>query len=91
MTSRHTDTELTDWARVDAMSDAEIDLSEHPEWSEAQFATASRRDPSRRYSKEAISIRLSPEVLWAFRAGGPGWQTRIDNVLLEWVRSHPTG
>jgi uncharacterized protein (DUF4415 family) len=34
--------------------------------------------------KEAVSIRLSPDVLAHFRAQGPGWQTRIDDLL----RSH---
>lgn len=31
--------------------------------------------------KEAVKLRLSPEVLAHFRAGGPGWQTRIDEAL----------
>lgn len=31
--------------------------------------------------KEAVSIRLSPDVLAHFRAGGEGWQTRIDEAL----------
>lgn len=35
--------------------------------------------------KEAVSIRLSPEVLAHFRAGGEGWQTRIDEALRKIV------
>jgi len=31
--------------------------------------------------KEAVSIRLSPDVLAHFRATGEGWQTRIDEAL----------
>jgi uncharacterized protein (DUF4415 family) len=31
--------------------------------------------------KEAVSLRLSPEVLAHFRASGDGWQTRIDEAL----------
>lgn len=31
--------------------------------------------------KEAVKLRLSPEVLEHFRSGGPGWQTRIDDAL----------
>ena len=37
--------------------------------------------------KEAVSIRLSPDVLAHFRATGAGWQGRINDVLLEHVRS----
>jgi uncharacterized protein (DUF4415 family) len=33
-----------------------------------------------------VSIRLSPEVLRHFRERGPGWQTRIDEVLRDWVK-----
>lgn len=42
-----------------------------------------------RQAKQAISIRLSPEVLDHFKAGGPGWQTRIDAALREYVTAHP--
>jgi len=35
--------------------------------------------------KRATTIRLSPDVIDAFRATGKGWQTRIDAVLREAV------
>ncbi len=38
-------------------------------------------------TKEAVNIRLSPEVLAAFRATGKGWQTRINDVLLKYVQT----
>jgi len=41
--------------------------------------------PKAEVTKQAISIRLSPEVLAYFKASGPGWQTRIDAVLREYV------
>jgi uncharacterized protein (DUF4415 family) len=31
--------------------------------------------------KELVSLRLSPDVLAWLRATGPGWQTRIDDLL----------
>jgi uncharacterized protein (DUF4415 family) len=34
-------------------------------------------------TKELVSLRLNREVLAKFRALGPGWQTRIDEVLSE--------
>jgi len=37
--------------------------------------------------KEQINIRLSQRVLSAFRATGKGWQTRIDQMLLEAVEA----
>ena len=32
-------------------------------------------------AKQAVSIRLDPEVLAYFRATGRGWQSRINDVL----------
>ena len=31
--------------------------------------------------KELVSLRLSPDVLAWLRATGPGWQTRVDEML----------
>jgi uncharacterized protein (DUF4415 family) len=31
--------------------------------------------------KELVSVRLSPDVLAWLRATGPGWQTRLDDML----------
>ena len=40
-------------------------------------------------TKERTTIRLSSDVLERFRASGPGWQTRMDAALREWLDSHP--
>ena len=37
--------------------------------------------PRKAAAKEAVSIRLDPDVLAHFRAGGPGWQSRINQAL----------
>ncbi|MBF0261311.1 MAG: BrnA antitoxin family protein [Magnetococcales bacterium] len=39
-------------------------------------------------TKERITIRLSREVVEAFRATGNGWQSRVDDVLKGWVATH---
>lgn len=49
------------------------------------------RGPQREPTKDRINIRISHEVLEHFRSTGPGWQTRMDEALREWVRLHPTG
>ena len=38
--------------------------------------------------KIATTVRLSPEVVEYFKAGGKGWQTRLDTVLREYVATH---
>lgn len=40
-------------------------------------------------TKEQVAIRFDIEVLDAFRASGPGWQTRMNNALRDWLKHHP--
>lgn len=40
-------------------------------------------------TKEQVALRLDHDVLAAFRAGGAGWQTRINAALREWIEKHP--
>ncbi len=44
-------------------------------------ADKKKRGAQKAPKKEAISIRLSPDVLDALRATGPGWQARADAAL----------
>lgn len=46
------------------------------------------RGPQKSPTKQATTIRLSPEVMDAFKATGSGWQTRIDDALKDWLRTH---
>jgi uncharacterized protein (DUF4415 family) len=47
------------------------------------------RGPNKAPTKEQVAIRLDREVVGAFRAGGPGWQTRMNAALKDWLASHP--
>lgn len=33
--------------------------------------------------KELVSLRLSPDILWWLRCTGPGWQSRVEQMLRE--------
>ncbi len=45
-----------------------------------------KRGPQKAPTKKLVSLRLSPEVIEHFKAGGPGWQTRIDRALAETIK-----
>jgi uncharacterized protein (DUF4415 family) len=47
------------------------------------------RGPNKNPTKEQVAIRFDQEVLVAFRASGPGWQTRMNAALKEWLADHP--
>lgn len=83
---------------------ASLPDDENPEWTDAMFAQARRPGdlpatlkarlrgrPKAAFTKERTTIRLSPEVVAWFRQTGPGWQTRIDAALREWVSAQKAG
>jgi len=49
---------------------------------------ARTRGPNRAARKEQVAVRYSPDVLAAFRATGAGWQTRMNEALRDWLRTH---
>ena len=49
-----------------------------------------RGRPAGSGTKEQVAIRIDHDILEAFRAGGPGWQTRMNDALREWVKTHAT-
>ena len=53
-----------------------------------QAALKKRGRPTGSGSKEQVAIRIDRDVLAAFRAGGAGWQTRMNDALRDWLRSH---
>ena len=77
------------------MSDPKFD-ADNPEWTAEDFARAKRGDdtpeairkafprtrgPQKAPTKEQVTLRLDPDVLAKFKAGGPGWQGRINQAL----------
>ena len=38
--------------------------------------------------KAHVNIRLDADVLSAFKRTGRGWQTRLNNALRDWLRTH---
>jgi len=77
-------------AKVDAHVIQPHEYDEAPEWTAEDFERADfyigdklirRGRPRSERPKEAVKLRLSGEVLDHFRAGGPGWQTRINETL----------
>jgi uncharacterized protein (DUF4415 family) len=79
---------LTDWERLDALEDEDIDLSDIPEITPEMFAKAIvRRGLRPPRSKQQVTIRLDDDVLAWFRAQGKGYQTRINSLLRAYVEA----
>ncbi len=82
---------LTDWQRLDALQDEDIDLSDVPEITPEMFARAVvRRGLKPPPGKQQITIRLDADVLKWFRAQGEGYQNRINALLRAYMEAHQT-
>jgi uncharacterized protein (DUF4415 family) len=58
-----------------------------PERVLASFRRAGRPPGS---NKESTTVRFDRDILDAFRADGPGWQTRMNDALRQWLAQHKT-
>lgn len=78
----------TDWARVDAITEEELEraIASDPDsdpavdWSKAQFIV--------RKPKESVHLRVDPDVLAWFRKQGRGYLTRMNAVLRAYMEAH---
>jgi uncharacterized protein (DUF4415 family) len=79
----------TDWKRVDALKDEDIDLSDIPEVSPKMFARAIVRRGLKPVSRKAqLTLRVDSDVLDWFRKQGQGYQTKINALLRAYMDVH---
>jgi uncharacterized protein (DUF4415 family) len=78
-----------DWAKVDAMTEAELEraIAEDederdldPDWTRAELVMPRPR--------QSVHLRLEPEVVAFFKAAGKGHITRMQAVLRAYVDAH---
>ena len=71
---------------------------ESPEWSDEEFKNAKRLDdlpslaakvrrgrPLSENRKVALKLRIDPDIVERFKEGGPGYQSRMNDALREWL------
>lgn len=74
----------TNWTRVDAMTDEEIDTSDIAPLDEAFFADAKLRVPG----KVSVTVSVDADVLEWFRAQGEEFQQRVNAALRIYAEAH---
>jgi uncharacterized protein (DUF4415 family) len=52
------------------------------------MAERQRGRPKSAVHKTPVMVRLDPHIVEFFRADGPGWQTRMNAALAEYVKRH---
>ncbi|MCW5696349.1 MAG: BrnA antitoxin family protein [Bauldia sp.] len=85
MTERGKDTQRP-WVDPDDAPELTADDFARGDIYDGQRLVRRGRPPVGREPKESVTIRLSREVLNHFRAGGPGWQTRLNAALESTVK-----
>jgi uncharacterized protein (DUF4415 family) len=76
MTAKRKDT-ARDWVDPDEILDLSTD-----EWAKViKSAPVQRGRPKVAVTKVSTTIRLDPDVIEAFKAKGPGWQSRMNDAL----------
>ena len=80
------DEENPEWTEEDFAR--AVPFSALPEELRKTLSSLRGRGPQKAVTKERITIRLSHEVVERFRATGDGWQTRVDEVLKDWLKTH---
>jgi uncharacterized protein (DUF4415 family) len=79
----------TDWQRLDAMTDSDIDLSDCPEITPSMFASAIvRRGLPPAKNKAQVTLRIDSDVLEWFKSRGRGYQTQINALLRAYMEAH---
>ncbi len=63
-------------------------VSDFPELKEMFERMRGQRGPQKAPTKERVGLRLDREVVEHFRATGPGWQSRINEVLARHVKGN---
>jgi uncharacterized protein (DUF4415 family) len=78
----------TDWARLDAITDEEIEASiaDDPDWQEFKDIDWSKAVLVIPPKKKAISIRVDEDVLDYFKKQGAGYQRRMNAVLRSYMQ-----
>ncbi len=79
----------TDWKRIDAMKDEDIDFSDIPEITPEMFANAVvRRNFKPIPRKKQLTLRVDSDVVDWYKNQGRGYQTRINSLLRAYMKEH---
>jgi uncharacterized protein (DUF4415 family) len=75
--------EMDEIKAVNALRDEDIDFSDIPPLPRGWSKNAKRFDEVFKARKEAISVRIDADVLMWLKAGGQGYQSRLNEILRE--------
>ncbi len=75
----------TDWQKLEAMTDEEIDYSDIPPLDDDFFARATLRTPDQPVT---VTMQVDPDVFAWFKAQEDGWEQRMRAALRIYAEAH---
>ena len=81
---------LTDWARVRALSDAEIEpaAAQDPDWQDVDPDWVAKAEPIRPVRKRRLTLALDEDVIDWFRSQDRHYRARINAILRANMARH---
>ncbi len=78
----------TDWARIDAMTDEEIDFTDCPEITDEMWATGVLRKNFKPIpTKSQENLPVDRDIIEYFKAQGRDYQTKINELLRAYMEA----
>ena len=82
----------TDWARIDSMTDEDIDFTDLPEvtdemWEKGVFRKGIEISNSKIHRK---ILAIDRDIIEFFKAQGQNYQTKINQLLRAYMEAHQT-
>ena len=79
----------TDWARIDAMRDEDIDFTDCPEITDEMWATGVlRTNLKQNETKSQETLAVDRDVIEFFKSEGHDYQTKINQLLRAYMEAH---
>ncbi len=80
----------TNWERLDALTDDEIDVSDSPPLTDEFFARAKWLMPGEAAKADAVKVEiaLDPKILAWFQAQGQDYERRMQAALRIYAEAH---
>lgn len=80
---------LTDWERLDSMTDEDIDFSDCPEITSEMAKTATiQRGLKTTAKKQPLTLYLDDDIVTWYKQNEVYHQAEINNLLREYIKNH---
>lgn len=86
--SNTTNKSETDWAKIDAMKDIDIDFSDNPKVTPEMFARGILRNrPKTNAQNEPETLTVDRDIIEFFKSQGQNYQTKINQLLRAYMEA----